>query len=134
LDWLARNAGACRIKGQTMGFLRFLFSIATFIITMLLSLFAFTYTAINYPSTMRDFMTAAQQIRDYVREGPLPDSYMVWVDIFLQPNQFVLVGFSIAMRILIGILIGILGLLFWRRRSSGSGAPTASSSPFSRWG
>jgi hypothetical protein len=117
-----------------MGFLRFLFSIATFIITMLLSLFAFTYTAINYPSTMRDFMTAAQQIRDYVREGPLPDSYMVWVDIFLQPNQFVLVGFSIAMRILIGILIGILGLLFWRRRPSGSGAPAASSSPFSRWG
>jgi hypothetical protein len=117
-----------------MAFLRFFLSIATFILTMLLALFAFTYTAINYPSAMRDLMTAAQQIRDYVREGPLPDSYMVWVDIFMQPNQFVLVGFSIAMRILIGIVFGLLGLLFWRRRSSGSGAPAASSSPFSRWG
>ena len=117
-----------------MGFLRFLFSIATFIITMLLSLFAFTYTAINYPSTMRDFMTAAQQIRDYVREGPLPDSYMVWVDIFMQPSQFVLVGFSIAMRILIGIVFGLLGWIFGGRRSSGTGAATASGSPFSRWG
>jgi hypothetical protein len=117
-----------------MGFLRFLGSIATFIITMLLALFAFTYTAINYPSVMRDLMTWAQQIRDYVREGPLPDSYMVWVDIFMQPSQFVLVGFSIAMRILIGIVWGILGLIFGRRRSSEAGASAASSSPFSRWG
>ena len=51
-----------------MGFLRFLASIATFILTMLLALFAFTYTAINYPSVMRDLMTTAQQVRDYVRE------------------------------------------------------------------
>ena len=117
-----------------MGFLRFLFSIATFILTMLLALFAFTYTAINYPSVMRDLMTTAQQVRDYVRELALPDSYMVWVDIFMQPSQFVLVGFSIAMRILIGIVFGILGLLFGRRRPSGAGASAASNSPFTRWG
>ena len=66
-------------------------------------------------------MTWAQQVRDYVREGPLPDSYMVWVDIFMQPSQFVLVGFSIATRILIGIVLGILGLIFGRRRPSGAG-------------
>ncbi len=117
-----------------MAFFRFLASIATFILTMLLALFAFTYTAIHYPSVMRDFMTTAQQIRDYVREGPLPDSYMVWVDIFMQPSQFVLVGFSIAMRILIGIVFGLLGWLFGRRRPSGAAASAASSSPFSRWG
>jgi len=117
-----------------MGFLRFLFSIATFILTMLLALFAFTYTAINYPSVMRDLMTTAQQVRDYVRELALPDSYMVWVDIFMQPSQFVLVGFSIAMRILIGIVFGILGLLFGRRRPSGAGSSAASNSPFTRWG
>ena len=60
---------------------------------------------------MRDLMTTAQQVRDYVREGPLPDSYMVWVDIFMQPSQFVLVGFSIATRILLSIVFGILGLI-----------------------
>ena len=100
---------------------------------MLLALFAFTYTAINHPSVMRDLFTMAQQIRDYAREGPLPDNYMVWVDIFMQPSQFVLVGFSIAVRILLGIVFGILGLLFGRGRPSGAGS-TAASSPFSRWG
>ena len=102
---------------------------------MVLSLFAFTYTAINYPSVMRDLMTTAQGVRDYVREGPLPDSYMVWVDIFMQPSTFVLVGFSIATRILLGIVFGILGWLFWRRpRAPGAPAAAASNSPFSRWG
>ena len=114
-------------------FLAFLFDIATFIVIMLLSLFAFTYTAIHYPTLMRDFQTAALQMRDYVREGPLPDSYMVWVDIFLQPNQFVLVGFTIAMRIAVGILFGILSLIF-RRRPAAVVATPAPSSPFSRWG
>ena len=39
---------------------------------------------------------------------------MVWMDVFFQENQIVLVGFSIATRILIGVVLGILGLLFWR--------------------
>ena len=118
------------------GILRFLLSIATFIVTMLLALFAFTYTAINYPSLMRDFMTWASHVRDYVREGPLPDSYMVWVDIFLQPNQFVLVGFSIAMRVVLGIVFGLVSWIFSPRKPSAAAtaSPGATSHPFTRWG
>jgi hypothetical protein len=134
LDWLARDAGACRIKGQTMWFLRFLLSIATFILTMLLALFAFSYTLINYPSTMRELQRTALAFREQIHGSSLPDNYMVWLDVFLQENQIVLVGFSIAMRILISLVFGILGLIFGSRRSSGAGATTASSSPFSRWG
>jgi energy-coupling factor transporter transmembrane protein EcfT len=117
-----------------MWFLKFLLSIATFILTMLLALFAFSYTLINYPSTMRDLQRAALLLREQGHELALPDNYMVWLDVFFQENQIVLVGFSIAMRILLGIVFGILGLLFGRRRPSGAGASTASSSPFSRWG
>jgi hypothetical protein len=118
-----------------MGFLRFLLSVATFILTMILALFAFSYTLIYYPSTMRELQRAALYFREQLHELALPDNYMVWMDVFFQENQIVLVGFSIATRILIGIVFGILGLLFWRRgRPSGSGAPAASSSPFSRWG
>ncbi len=120
-----------------MWFFRFLLTITTFILTMLLSLLAFTYTAINYPSVMRDLMTAAQQVRDYVRDSPLPDNYMVWVDIFMQPIQLVLVGFSIATRIAISLVLGLIGLLFgrwWRSPASETTAPAVSNSPFSRWG
>ena len=122
------------MKGWSMWFLRFLREVTIFILTMLLSLFAFTYTAINYPSVMRDLMTYAQDVREYVRQMALPDSYMVWVDILLQPNQIVLVGFSIAMRILIGIFASLFSLIFSRRGSSDAAVTTASNSPFSRWG
>ncbi len=116
-------------KGQTM---RFFFSLSTFVFTMVLALIAFTYTAINFPTTMRDLLAGAQHVRDQIQLLYLPDSYMVWVDIFLQPNQIVLVGFSIAMR----ALIGIVGSIFRRGPSaSRAAAPsTASNSPFSRWG
>lgn len=126
------SAQACRIKGQTMGLLRFIASILAFVLTMILALFAFTYTAINFPTTMRDLLAGAQQVRDQVQQAYLPDNYMVWVDIFLQPNQIVLVGFSIAMRIVVGILSAIFG-----RRKGGrapAAPPGASASPFSRWG
>ncbi len=116
-----------------MGFLRFLLSIAAFILTMLLALFAFTYTLINYPSTMRELQNWALSIRQQVSQLPFSDNYMVWVNVFFQEAQIVLVGFSIAVRIVLGIVAGIFGLIFGRRRPSGEGA-TASNSPFSRWG
>ncbi len=112
--------------------MRFLFSLSAFALTMILALIAFTYTAINFPTTMRDLLAGAQHVRDQVQLLSLPDSYMVWVDIFLQPNQIVLVGFSIAMRIVIGLVSSIFG--------RGPGAPSdpapsaASDSPFGRWG
>jgi hypothetical protein len=122
-------------KESTM---RFLLSLWTFVVTMILALIGFTYTAINFPTTMRDLLAGAQQVRDQVQHLTLPDSYMVWVDIFLQPNQIVLVAFSIAMRILIGILLS----LFDRKGAppappapiGTTAAPsTVSKSPFGNW-
>ena len=96
-----------------MGFLRFLLSIATFILTMVLALFAFSYTAHQLPIDHAGPTEGGAIFpRTAPRNWPLPDNYMVWMDIFLQQNQIVLVGFSIATRILIGIVFGILGLLF----------------------
>ena len=87
--------------------MRFLLSLWTFVVTMVLALIGFTYTAINFPTTMRDLLAGAQQFAIRCSRLTLPDSYMVWVDIFLQPNQIVLVAFSIAMRIVLGLLISL---------------------------
>jgi hypothetical protein len=74
---------------------------------MILALIAFTYTAINFPTTMRDLLAGAKHAQDGLSSLGLPDSYMVWVDIFLQPNQIVLVGFAIAMRFVISIISAV---------------------------
>ena len=88
--------------------MRLFFSLSAFAFTMVLSLIAFTYTAIHFPTTMRDLLAGAQHVRDQISSLGLPDSYMVWVDIFLQPNQIVLIGFSIAMR----LAIELIGAIF----------------------
>ncbi len=114
--------------------MRLFFSLSAFAFTIILALIAFTYTAIHFPTTMRDLLAGAQHVRDQISSLGLPDSYMVWVDIFLQPNQIVLVGFSILMRFAIGLIGSVFGV-----GSSGGDEDTKSSSsrsgsPFSRWG
>ncbi len=116
--------------------MRLFFSLTSFAFTMILALIAFTYTAIHFPSTMRDLLAGAKHVQEEISYLGLPDSYMVWVDIFLQPNQIVLVGFSIAMR----FAISLIGSLFGGSRGgSGGGEPAGSSRPSSgeryrRWG
>jgi hypothetical protein len=112
--------------------MKLLFSLSSFAFTMILALVAFTYTAIHYPTFMRDLLAGAQHLREQISLLGLPDSYMVWVDIFLQSNQIVLVGFSILMR----LIIGVIGSLLPGRTPSppNISTPAPTSSPFSRWG
>ena len=114
--------------------MRLFFSLSAFAFTMILALIAFTYTAIHFPTTMRDLLAGAQHVRDQISLLGLPDSYMVWVDIFLQPNQIVLVGFAIVMRFLLGLIGAIFGGGAFPAGSDSPAASTSSKSPFSRWG
>jgi hypothetical protein len=117
--------------------MRFIFSLSTFVLTMIVSLIAFTFTAINYPTAMRDMLAGAQYLREQVQHTPLlSDSYMVWVDIFLQPNQIVLVGISIAVRIALGIVFSLFGRGGGKRpaETKPAVAKEPTSSPFGRWG
>jgi hypothetical protein len=105
-----------------------------FAFTMILSLIAFTYTAIHYPTLMRDCLAGAQRVHDQISQLGLPDSYMVWVDIFLQPAQLVLVGFSIAMRLLIEVVTSFFGSGGkGGSDSAGEGTSQYTSARFSRW-
>jgi len=116
--------------------MRLFFSLTAFAFTMILSLIAFTYMAINHPTAMRDLLAGAQHVRDQISSLGLPDSYMVWVDIFLQPNQIVLVGISVAVR----FGLGVLGSFFTGRSRAGDSAEAETEAParrrdsrFSRW-
>ncbi len=112
--------------------MRLFFSLSTFALTMILALIVFTYTVINYPSTMHEMYQVAGSVLDRVKMLNLPDRYMVWLDIFLQPNQIVLVGISIAVRFVIEMIGSMIGL--GRANGPGSRPQSPSGSPFSRWG
>ena len=110
--------------------MRLIFSLATFALTMVLSLIVFTYTVINYPATMHEMYQVAGSVLDRVKTLDLPDRYMVWLDILLQPNQIVLVGISVFVRLAIELIGSVIGGT-WGGHKGPSSPP---SSPFSRWG
>lgn len=117
--------------------MKLFFSLTSFAFTMILALIAFTYTAIHFPTTMRDLLAGAKNVQAELSSLGLPDSYMVWVDIVLQPNQIVLVGYSIAMR----FAISVIGSLFGVGGGGGGGGGEATGSSrstsgerYRRWG
>jgi hypothetical protein len=117
--------------------MKLFFSLTSFAFTMILALIAFTYTAIHFPTTMRDLLAGAKHVQEDLSSFGLPDSYMVWVDIFLQPNQIVLVGYSIAMRFaitLIGSLLGVGGGGSDGGGEAGGSSRSTSGERYRRWG
>jgi hypothetical protein len=119
--------------------MKLFFSLTSFAFTMILALIAFTYTAIHFPTTMRDLLAGAKHVQEELSSFGLPDSYMVWVDIFLQPNQIVLVGYSIAMRLAISLIGSLSGLGGGGKGGTGGGeaagsSRSASGERYRRWG
>jgi len=101
---------------------------------MILGLMAFTYTAINFSPEMHGLLLSVQNIHDQVLQLYLPDNYLIWGDILLQPSLIVLVGFSIVARLLAGIVSAAFEL-GWDVPTLAAAEPlTASNSPFGRWG
>jgi hypothetical protein len=96
---------------------KFLFTGFSFFFTIVLGAFAFAFTAMTYPSTMRQLMAGAEQLRNQLSALGIPDTYMVWVDILLQGDNIVLMGFIVLAR----IFVALVGSLFGR--SGGDGRP-----------
>ena len=109
--------------------MRLLFSSFTFILTLAVGAIAFAFTAIEFPTIMRELIGAAQQLPGYLSQVGLSDNYLVWTDILLSGDKLVLLGFVIVTRIVFALLGMIFGPLF------GIGpAQWAAISAFNRWG
>ncbi len=76
--------------------MNFLRSLSGFAFRLFLALGAFTYTAIDFPVTMRDLLAGSKHVSEQISFLGLPDSTMVWLDIMLWPNLIVFAGFALA--------------------------------------
>ena len=78
--------------------MQLIISLLNFAFTMVLSLIAFTYAAVEFPATMKDLLASVKHVSDRISSLVLPEDTMVWVDIFLWPNLIVFAGFVIAVQ------------------------------------
>jgi hypothetical protein len=86
---------------------RVLYITFTFMITVVIGAVAFAFTAMTYPTTMRSLMSNAETFRNQLGTLGLPDNYMVWIDILLQGNNLVLMGFIVAARVAFAIMAAL---------------------------
>ena len=92
--------------------MRILLSSFTFVITMVVGALLFAFTAIEFPTVMRELIAHAQTLPAYLSGLGLSDSYMVWVDILLSGDKLVLLGFILATRVVFAIVGGVLSPLW----------------------
>jgi hypothetical protein len=92
--------------------MRILFSSFSFMVTIVIGAIAFAFTAIEFPTIMRDLIAYAQTLPAYLSGLGLNDRYLVWVDILLSGDKLVLLGFILAARIVLSIIASIVAPIF----------------------
>ena len=84
--------------------MRLLFSILSYAFKLLLALIAFTFTAIEFPVTLRDLLAEVNDIRDQVSPLFSQDNYRAAAEIALWPNLIVFAGFAVAVHFAMDLL------------------------------
>lgn len=88
--------------------MRLLFSSFSFLATMVVGAIAFAFTAIEFPTIMRDLIAAAGTLPSHLAGLGIGDRYMVWLDILLTGDKLVLLGFILVTRIVFAVVTGII--------------------------
>ena len=69
----------------------------------------------NSPETLSTLLGWARQLKSLITGTGLDPKYNIWVEVLLEERQLLFMFFTIAARLIIGILGGLLGALIGRR-------------------
>ena len=109
--------------------MRIFFLSFTFVLTLVVASLAFVATVIEFPGVMLQLTGWANQLSPFLAKLGVPNNYLVWVDILLNGQKLVLLGYILATRFIFALIGIVFGPLF------GLGAPHPSrESAFNRWG
>lgn len=112
--------------------MRLFFSSFSFLATMVIGAIAFAFTAIEFPAIMNDLMAYAQSLPSYLKNMGLSDTYMVWINILVTGEKLVLLGFILAVRIVLSVVGSIIAPIF--EPAPSRSAYAREDSAFNGWG
>jgi hypothetical protein len=109
--------------------MRIFFMSFTFLLTLIVAALAFVATVIEFPGVMLQLTGWANQLSPYLAKLGVSNNYLVWVDILLNGQKLVLLGYVLVTRIIFALLGIVFGPLF-----GFGGERPARDSAFHRWG
>lgn len=99
----------------------------------MVALFAFTFSAIHFPTTVRGWLLRAQGFHDQVIALQLPDTQVLWLDILFQAQQLVFLGYVIVTHLAMEVLRTIFTCFRNQGRPISSRPLSRPKSPFQHW-
>lgn len=95
--------------------LRLLMSTGSLFLSLLLGAILLGMVGYNSPETLSMMLGWARQLKAVLTGTGLDPKYNIWVEVLLEERQLLFMFFTIAARILIGLLVGLVSVLFARR-------------------
>ena len=95
--------------------LRLLLSTGTLFISLVLGAIALGVVGYNSPETLSYLLSWARSLKSMITGTGLDPKYNIWVEVLLEERQLLFMFFTIAVRIVLGLLTGLVMSLFGRR-------------------
>lgn len=94
--------------------LRLLMSTGNVFLSLVLGAIGIALVGIHYPETLSMFLGWARELKLFLTGLGLEPKYNIWVELLLEERQLLLMGFTIAARIVLSLITGLIALLLGR--------------------
>lgn len=93
---------------------RLLMSTGNVFLSLILGAIGIAMVGIHYPEALSVMLGWARELKLILTGMGLDPKYNIWVELLLEERQLLFMGFTIAARILLSLLTGLIGLAFGR--------------------
>lgn len=88
-------------------FLRLLLGTSTIFLSLILGAFALALVGYNSPETLSMMLGWARDLKSLITSTGIDPKYNIWVELLLEERQLLFMFFTIAARILLGIIAAL---------------------------
>ena len=81
---------------------------AKLLLTWVAAHILYGYLAVEYPTQTRQATRLARQVIEHLDGLNIPDKYMVWADLLLQPATLTILLIAVLLRVLLSLVIAAL--------------------------
>jgi len=72
------------------------------------------FVGYNSPETLSQLLGWARELKSLITGTGLDPKYNIWVEVLLEERQLLFMFFTIAARFILGVLGGLVGMMFGR--------------------
>jgi len=93
---------------------RLMLSMSSLFFSLVLGAIMLGFVGYNSPETLSQLLGWARELKSLITGTGLDPKYNIWVEVLLEERQLLFMFFTIAARFILGVLGGLVGMMFGR--------------------